>query len=177
MRWGVRRFQNADGSLTKEGEARYGKWKLKSRYKVKFQSPFEKQKAKLEKKEQRMTEKEEIVRRKNQLKERQANLKDQGKSKELIKKENPVDTNKKKRAKDLSDQELRDFINRYELEAKYNRIVNGPDQKKGSDVVKEILMKSATTVATKYTTKAMESAIEGLIKKSRNSSSGGSGGS
>lgn len=176
QKWGVRRFQNKDGSLTKAGEARYNKDNSKTKYKVKVESPFEKKKAKLSAKEQRMTEREEIVRRKNELKERQANLKNLGKSKETIKSENKVNTSKKKNAKDMSDDELREFINRYNLEQQYNKIVNGPDKKTGATVVKEILTKSATTVATKYTTKMMENAVESLLKKRRGSSSSSGGG-
>lgn len=173
MKWGVRRFQNKDGSLTKAGEARYGDRKTK--YKVKVQSPFEKKRAKLEERERRMTEKEEIARRKNQLMERQRKLKDLGKSRETIQNEQKVNTSKKKSAKDMTDDELRNFINRYNLEQQYNKIVGSGETKKGSQVVKDILAKSATQVATKYTTKAMESMVEAMLKKRRRDDSGSGG--
>lgn len=175
MKWGVRRYQNKDGSLTKAGEARYGTKKTK--YRVSVQSPFEKKRAKLEEKERRMSEKEEIRRRTNELRERKKNLKNLGKSKQTIQNEQKVNTAKKKSAKDMTDDELRAFINRYDLEKKYNQIVKGPDKKKGAQVVKEILGKSATTVATKYTTKAMEAIVEEMLKKSRSGRSSGSGSS
>lgn len=177
MRWGIRRYQNSDGSLTAAGRKRYGVDDRKAKYKIKTQSPFEKQKAKLTAREQRMSEKEEIQRRKNELKERQRNLKNLGKSKETIQKERKPDTDKKRNAKDLSDDELRNFINRYNLEQQYNKIVNSKDIKSGSTIVKNILAKSATAVATKYVTKAMESAVEEMLKKNRRGGSGSSGGS
>lgn len=163
QKWGIRRFQNKDGSLTKDGKARYGNGKTK--YRIKSQSPFEKKRAKLEEKERRMTEKEEIQRRKNQLKERRNNLKNQGKSQDVIRNEKKVDTTKPKSAKDMSDQELRDFLSRYDMEKRYNQIINGPEKKKGSQIVGDILLKSGTAVATKYTTKAMEAMVEEMIKK------------
>lgn len=172
QKWGVRRYQNPDGSLTKAGEARYAREKSKTRYKITAKSPFEKQREKLAAKEQRMTEKEEIIRRKNQLKERQANLKNQGKSQQTIQKENKIDTSKKKSAKDLTDQELREFVSRYELEKKYNQIINSSETKKGSAFVKDMVKKSASIVAQKYTTKAMEAAVEAMLKRARRGSSG-----
>lgn len=177
MKWGVRRYQNKDGSLTSAGRKRYGDGNPQKRYKVTVKSPFERKKEKLSAKEQRMNEKEEIARRTNQLRERQANLRNLGKSQKTIQNENKVDTNKKKSAKDMTDDELRNFINRYNLEQQYNKIVKGPEVKSGSKVVKEILAKSATTVATKYATKAMESVVEEILKKARSSRGGGSSGS
>ena len=174
QKWGVRRFQNADGSLTPDGKKRYGVDDRKVKYKVTVQSPFEKKQEKLARKEQRMTEKEEIQRRKNELKERQENLKNLGKSKETIKEENKPDLNKPKNVKEMTDDELRNFISRYNLEQQYKTIVNDQKTKKGSGVVKEILAKSAKTVATKYATKAMESAIEEMLKKTRRGRSGSS---
>lgn len=176
MKWGVRRYQNKDGSLTEAGKERYGIKKTK--YKVSVQSPFEKKRAKLEAKERRMSEKEEIRRRTNELRERQKNLKNLGKSKQTIQNEQKVNTAKKKNARDMTDDELRAFINRYDLEKKYNLIVNGPEKKKGAEVVRNILAKSATTVATKYTTEVMESIVKEMLKKSRQGrSSGGTSGS
>ena len=182
MHWGIRRYQNSDGSLTPAGKKRYGIEDGKVKYKIKAQSPFEKQKAKLTEKEQRMTEKEEIERRKNELNERLKNLKNLGKSKETLQKQRKPDTDKKRNPKDMSDDELRNFINRYNLEQQYNKIINSNETKSGSKVVKDILAKSATTVATKYVTKAMESAVEEILKKNRRrgngtGSSGGSSGS
>lgn len=170
MKWGVRRYQNKDGSLTNAGKSRYGSRKTK--YKIVAKSPFEKKRAKLEKKERRMSEKEEIQRRKNELKERQRKLKDIGKTKETINNERKKQSDRNKSPKDMTDDELRNFINRYNLEKQYSQIVNGPATKKGSEIVKDILLKSGASVATKYTTKAMESMVESMLKKTR--SGGGS---
>lgn len=177
QKWGIRRFQNADGSLTPDGKKRYGVNDKKVKYKVKLQSPFEKKQEKLARKEQRMSEKEEIQRRKNELKERQKNLKNLGKSKETIKEENKPDLNQKKSAKDMTDEELRNFINRYNLEKQYNSILKSQSTNKGHAVIKEVLATSAKNVAIKETSNLMSNVVKKLLKKSRRGSSdSGSGG-
>lgn len=117
QKWGVRRFQNADGSLTKAGRSRYGVGPTK--YKIKVQSPFEKQKAKLKEQEKIMTQKEEIQTRKNQLKEREANLKDLGKSQETLRKEEMKRLEKELKALQKQDEkEAKKFKMKEEREAK-----------------------------------------------------------
>lgn len=164
MKWGIRRSPEQLGHK-------------KTKYTVRFHSPYEKKSAKLSEKERKMTEREEIQRRKNQLKERKANLKNLGKSKDTIQNEKKPAQTKRKSAKDMTDDELRNFINRYNLEKQYSQIVNGPEKKKGSDLVKDMLAKSALQVGQKYTTKAMEAMVEEMLKKSRRSGGSGSGGS
>lgn len=179
QKWGVRRYQDKDGSLTDAGRRRYGVGKTK--YRIVAKSPFEKKRARLEKQEQRMTEKEELWRRKNELKERKENLKNQGKSQKTIQNESADERRKeqlskekernKRDVKDMTDDELRAFINRYNMEKQYKEIVDGPKQKKGADVVKEILAKSVTSVATKQLTSIMNEIIDDARKKKRNNGS------
>lgn len=172
QKWGVRRYQDKDGSLTDAGRRRYGVGKTK--YRIVAKSPFEKKRAKLEKQEQKMTEKEELWRRKNELKERQANLKNQGKSQKAIQNKSADERRKeqlskekernKRDVKDMTDDELRAFINRYNMEKQYKEIMNSSQTKKGSNVAIDILKKSGSAIAAKYITKAMEVGVEKALK-------------
>lgn len=117
QKWGVRRYQNPDGSLTKAGRSRYGVGPTK--YKIRVQSPFEKQKAKLKEQEKIMTQKEEIQTRKNQLKEREANLKDLGKSQETLRREEMKRLEKELKALQKQDEkEAKKFKMKEEREAR-----------------------------------------------------------
>ena len=113
MKWGVRRFQNKDGSLTADGRKRYGSEDLKSMQK-------------------------------------QVN---QGK--------NVVDGVKKTRAKaaerqtekkirddlsKMSDQELRDIVNRLNMEERYMQVMKSRDVVTGKSKVDKILDYAGTAL-------------------------------
>ena len=110
MKWGVRRYQNKDGSLTPAGIKRYNRevQKLKDREaSIKAKEKAKQYQAKLDKK-------------KSELDEREAALK--GKS---VKKSAPTATNKQgptKSIKDMSDAELRAVVNRLQLEQQYRNL-------------------------------------------------------
>ena len=96
MRWGVRRYQNKDGSLTPAGEKRYGKSKeeaMKARAKAKAKA--EKAKAKEAKKAEKANAK--------------AAKQDDKANKKLM----------KKSVKDMTDEELKRAIARANLEEEY----------------------------------------------------------
>lgn len=69
---------------------------------------------------------------------------------------------KRRRASDLSDEELRKVINRMEMERKYSQLT-AKEVSKGRKFVNEVLYNSAKATATTYTTKAMTKAIEKLL--------------
>ena len=109
MKWGVRRYQNKDGSLTKAGQKRYNKEMAKVREKNKALNNSIKTKAKLEKLESK----------KKELKEKEKSIK----SKEAQNKKSASNTVKKdetstksKKISDMSDDELRTTLNRMQLE-------------------------------------------------------------
>lgn len=117
QKWGVRRYQNKDGSLTKAGRTRYGVGQPK--YKIKVKSPFEKQQAKLKAQEKEMSQREEIMTRKNKLKEREAKLKDLGKSEETLRKEEMKRLEKEReRLRKKDEKEAKKFKMKEEREAK-----------------------------------------------------------
>lgn len=90
--------------------------------------------------------------------------------KEAPKKQTQSTTPRRKRASEMSDDELRKVINRMQMERTYSQLTQ-KEITKGRKFVNEVLYNSAKATATTYTTKAMTKAIEKLL---RNSSSSGS---
>lgn len=129
MKWGIRRYQNKDGSLTPAGIKRYNRevQKLKDREsRIKAQEKARTYQAKLDKK-------------KAQLDEREAALK--GKSAKSTSK--PTANSKPsttKSIKDMSDAELRAVVNRLQLEQQYRNLT--PQQvSKGKKFVDSVVGK------------------------------------
>lgn len=104
MRWGVRRYQNKDGSLTKAGQKRYNKELAKVREKNKALNNSIKTKAKLEK----------LDSKKKELKEKEKSFKNGKSASDMVKKDEA--STKSKRISDMSDDELRAMVNRMMLE-------------------------------------------------------------
>lgn len=107
MRWGVRRYQRKDGSLTKAGQKRYADEKEKLKAREKAIKSHERTKAKFDK----------LQAKKAELDEREEALKRPSKSKTHAK---PTSTNPAQRSfKDMTDDELREYTNRMNLEKNY----------------------------------------------------------
>lgn len=108
MRWGFRRFQNEDGSLTPEGELRYNQGKQKAaRGKAAEMYKTKKYKAKLALKQEKQKVKDAAELAKTAKKE-QAKL-------------NAEDRVIKKKAKNMTDEELRNEVNRLAIELDYQK--------------------------------------------------------
>lgn len=108
MRWGFRRFQNEDGSLTPEGELRYNQGKQKAaRGKAAEMYKTKKYKAKLALKQEKQKVKDAAELAKTAKKE-QAKL-------------NAEDRVIKKKAKNMTDEELRNEVNRLAMELDYQK--------------------------------------------------------
>lgn len=99
MKWGVRRYQNEDGTLTSAGKARY---------------------------------------------------KDDEKSKTTSAHEDHAKAHDKKKVSEMSDKELRDRLNRLDMERRYNQL-NPGTVSKGREYLNKTI-KVGTTVATVTTT-------------------------
>lgn len=131
MKWGVRRYQNEDGTLTEAGKKRYATDVLKNRQKSK-KNRIEDEK---DLKDPRRWVEEDITRSKS--------ITDYGKSiaNELNNAEKLTRRKVNKRA-DLSkmtDAELRNVINREMLERQYNQMFNAPEVSKGREIVSKVL--------------------------------------
>lgn len=138
MKWGIRRYQNKDGTLTPAGKKRYDKEMEKVKEQQKILKNKERTQAKLDK----------LEAMKKDVAERKKNL-DGDKGSEKIKtkiKESTTDKAKNKRTiKDLSDAELQAKVDRLALEKRYRDLMkekNPPQSKEGKEFVKSVLKKS-----------------------------------
>ena len=104
MKWGVRRYQNKDGSLTKAGQKRYNQEMAKVREKNKALNNSIKTKAKLEK----------LDSKKKELKEKEKSFKNGKSASDMVKKEET--STKSKKISDMSDDEIRTTLNRMQME-------------------------------------------------------------
>ena len=108
MRWGFRRFQNEDGSLTPEGELRYNQGKQKlARGKAAEMYKTKKYKAKLALKQEKQKVKDAAAIAKTAKKE-QAKL-------------NAEDRIIRKKPQNMTDEELRNEVNRLAMELDYQK--------------------------------------------------------
>lgn len=129
MKWGQRRYQNKDGSLTPAGIKRYNRevQKLKDR------------EASIKAKEKAKKYQDKLDKKKSELDEREAALK--GKSvKKSTPKATPGNQSGVKSIKDMSDAELRAVVNRLQLEQQYRNLT--PQQvSKGKKFVDSVVGK------------------------------------
>lgn len=141
MKWGIRRYQNKDGSLTTAGKKRYG-----------TKANFEKVQA-AKRAAEKANSKEAKARRK--ANDRTAEEVAKYRAKAGLK-DQPDDT--KKSVKDMSDDELRSRIARIELEQSYAK-VSADNVSKGKAFMNEVLERSGKNIATQFTTYVMGSAV------------------
>lgn len=124
QKWGVRRFQNANGSLTAAGRQRYSTNK----------SGLSQQETNTI-----LNEAGNIARNSSNASKSITKIK---KSEDAKKKEKEkTEENAQKKVEEMSDKELRDFLNRYDMEQRYDKILNEnkKDILSGQEKVNEIL--------------------------------------
>ena len=142
QKWGVRRYQNADGSLTKAGERRYG---TADNYKK-------------------------VQDAKAQAAERKKAAKANARTNSEIAKYNAKNQNDdskvtKKSVKAMSDKELNDGISRLKKEKQYKELVQGDNVTRGRKAVSEALMESGKQATKTIATAAMTYAGKQAVKK------------
>ena len=113
MKWGVRRFQNTDGSLTADGRKRYGSEDLKSMQKQVNQG-------------KNVVDGVKKTRAKAAEKQTEKKIRD--------------DLSK------MSDQELRDIVNRLNMEERYMQVMKSRDVVTGKSKVDKILDYAGTAL-------------------------------
>lgn len=131
--WGERRYQNNDGSLTPLGRVRYGIGKAKEGVSQAIAGHKEKRDAKLDAKLAKARAKQERINKKNELRELQG---------------------KKKKLKDMSDQEVQDMIRRYQNERTL-KALQRDSGKSNARILIEDSMRRAAADAIGATTKAV----------------------
>lgn len=138
MRWGVRRYQNRDGTLTPAGKKRYDKELEKLKAEEKMLKNQERTKAKLDKLEE--------LRKSNEA--RRNNL-GEGKKTEEKKLEPPK--LERKSVKDMSDEEIMQRKARLQLEKDYKDLLNQTRDtqiNKAKSFVENIISKSGENLGT-----------------------------
>jgi hypothetical protein len=176
MKWGIRRYQNKDGTLTKAGKKRYDKEmeKLKAEEKVlktraRTQAKFDKLNAKRQEldalKRKLNGEDQEEVKTKREETETKSEEKVSAKQPEPPK---PVKTKTNVNPKRLSDDELADVIRRMNNEERYKQLTKPEHRGMGEAFVYDILKPSITdagkSILTDVFKKKGKSWIEGWSK-------------
>ena len=127
MKWGIRRYQTPDGTLTATGKVRYGR-KMTAQRKA-------------------------AARKAAQTKKRNA----EAKAKEAAKREADERAGRPRDVSTMSDQEIRDFLNRKDLEKRYLAEVTPKQVEKGQSAAQKYLSKFGDTLANKL--------VEGTAKR------------
>ena len=152
MKWGVRRYQNKDGSLTPAGKKRYDKEMAK------------------------LKEEEKIAKNKLRTQAKLNKLDEKRKEIEALKSGKPIAKSTKQHSKpsvkDMSDEELRQTVNRLLMEQQYAKL-NPQQVSAGQKFVKKVMNDVVVPAATEVgknvlkdaMTKAAKNASEASKKK------------
>ena len=130
MHWGIRRYQNPDGTLTEAGKKRYEREVRRNE-----QKPKDKRVKEESLKDPTKWVKDDITNTKNVVDSSKTMVED------LKKFERATNIKKKKQPLDLSnmtDDELRKKINRELLERQYNQVFNDEDVSRGHEFISQI---------------------------------------
>lgn len=143
MKWGVRRYQNSDGTLTEAGRLRY------SRQMTKKRKAAAKKAAQTKKKASEAKRKEEAKRTTDE-------------------------TSKPRDVSSMSDQEIRDFLNRRDLEKRYLDAVAPKTIEQGESATKRLMKKFGSSLADNLikeaTNKIAKDIVSGVLGSSDSNS-------
>ena len=146
MKWGARRYQNKDGTLTPAGKKRYNAGMERLKNEEKILKNKEATRAKLAKLETKQKE----------INERKKALEGKSNSKSVTKKTDGESEPKRKSVKDMSDEELAAVVRRAQLEKQY-RDLNPQQVSAGKKFFNTFIVPTATNVgknlATDFATK------------------------
>ena len=146
MKWGVRRYQNKDGTLTPAGKKRYNAEMERLKNEEKILKNKEATRAKLAKLENKQKE----------IDERKKALNGDSGKKTVTKKAGDESEPKRKSVKDMSDEELAAVVRRAQLEKQY-RDLNPQQVSAGKKFFNTFIVPTATNVgknlATDFATK------------------------
>lgn len=144
MKWGVRRYQNSDGTLTEAGKLRYSRQMTKSR--------------KVAAKKAAQTKRKAAEARRKEEAKRAADEK----------------TGKPRDVTSMTDQEIRDFLNRRDLERRYLDAVTPKVMEKGESATKRFMAKFGSSLADNLikeaTKKIAKDIVNGVLGSSDNNS-------
>lgn len=160
QRWGVRRYQNKDGSLTSYGKNRYAK-----------------ELAKLEAEKKRVRQQEQTAKKMKKLDDMRKDIDERKKSlnpddtPESAKQQKVPSVPKKRKLSELSNEEIQAKIDRMNLENKYKELaqaqidaVSKKEVSKGRKFTEEVLEKAGKNIATQAAAWAMGTGVNKLIE-------------
>lgn len=145
MKWGVRRYQNKDGSLTPAGKKRYDKEMSKLKAEEKVLKNRQRTQAKLDKLEEKRKDVEALRK---------------GQTPPSAKK---AEAPKKPTAREMTDQELFDTVRRLNLEKQY-RDLNPKQVSKGEKFMKDMIEKAVVPAVQEVVKGVVKSSLESAIK-------------
>lgn len=160
MKWGIRRYQNKDGSLTAAGKKRYEKELAKLKEEQRILNNKKKTQAKIDK----------LVAMRKNIDETKAELGETPKTSKIKEKFTQTKEEKasKRKLKDLSDEELQAKINRIQMEKRYIELTSVPKEQakvnKGKSAVNDILSTSAKNIGGQLVTFAMGWGVNRIAK-------------
>lgn len=156
MKWGVRRYQNKDGSLTPRGKKKY----QKEMAKVKEQEAILKRRRSVQAKLDKLAERKKAVKEGNEEMDLAAGKKPK---KEKPPKEPKQKDFRKKSLKDMTDEEIQTLINRGRLEQQYKQLYPDPVPKKNR-LVNDVIVPAAIDSGKKFATDLFKSWGDNLLK-------------
>lgn len=161
QRWGVRRYQNKDGSLTSYGKKRYAKELAK----------LEAEKKRIRQQEQTAKKMKKLDDMRKDIDERKKALKTDDETPEPTKQQKAPSAPKKRKLSELSNEEIQEKIDRMNLENKYKELaqeridaVSKKEVSKGRKFAEEVIEKAGKNIATQTTAWAMGTATNKVIE-------------
>lgn len=157
MKWGRRRYQNKDGTLTAAGKKRYDKEMEKAKAEQKVLKNKERTQAKIDK----------LNALKSDNASRKAALDGPGKAEKVKKTAQAAKDAKKRTIKDLSDAELQAKVDRLQLEKRYKDLMKEskpPKSNKGKAFVSSIIEQSGKNIGTQLSTYVMGKGVNALLR-------------
>ena len=156
MKWGVRRFQNKDGSLTPAGKKRYNKEmeKLKAEQKV------------LKNKERTAAKLKKLDDMRDDIEQRKKKLNGDGEETVDPKKVARKESLKAKNPKNMTNEELTAYKDRLQLEKDYTDLVNKTHTvtlNKGKQFIEDVMKKSGENITTQLVTYGLGTAVNKLF--------------
>ena len=149
MKWGIRRYQNKDGSLTPAGKKRYDKEMAK------------------------LKEEEKIAKNKLRTQAKLNKLDEKRKEIEALKRGKPIAKSTKQHSKpsvkDMSDEELRQTVNRLLMEQQYAKL-NPQQVSAGQKFVKKVMNDVVAPAATEVGKNVLKDAMTKAVKNASEAS-------
>lgn len=161
QRWGVRRYQNKDGSLTSYGKKRYAKELAK----------LEAEKKRVRQQEQTAKKMKKLDDMRKDIDERKKALKTEDEAPEPTRQSKTQSTPQKRKLSELSNEEIQAKIDRMNLENKYKELaqaqidaVSKKEVSKGRKFTEEVLEKAGKNIATQAAAWAIGTGVNKLIE-------------